>query len=141
MANVAQLPADLKSLQGQGLLGNELANITFDGEDAAAKATLAGWLDYVRIDRQIRALEAAGRHKEAVALCLGTQPGQSDWAFERFVKALLKTMDINQTQFDLAIGRAFGEVRWLWVLLLPALLCPLLGSLFGLQQRLAEFRE
>ena len=141
MADVAQLPADLKSLQGQGLLGNELANITFDGEDAAAKATLAGWLDYVRIDRQIRALEVQGRHKDALALCLGTQPGESDWAFARFVKALLTTMNINQIQFDLAIERAFGEVRWLWILLLPALLCPLLGSLFGLQQRLAEFRE
>ncbi|MBN3785750.1 MCP four helix bundle domain-containing protein [Burkholderia sp. Ac-20353] len=141
IANVPQLPPDLKRLQGHGLLGNELANITFDGEDAAAKAALAGWLEYVRIDEQIRALEAAGRHNDAVALCVGTRPGESDWAFDRFVKALLVTMNINQTQFDLAVARAFDDVRWLWILLVAVLLCPLAGALAGLQQRLAEFRE
>lgn len=140
IADVAEMPADLKRLQGRGLLGNELANITFDGENAAAKATLAGWLDYVRIDAQIRALEAIGRHKEAVALCLGTRSGESDWAFSRFTRALLATMNINQTQFNRAVERAFAEARWLWMLLLPVLLGPLVGSLLGLQQRLAEFR-
>jgi hypothetical protein len=141
IANISQLPPDLKQLQGRGLLGNELANITFDGEDAAARATLAGWLEYVRIDGQIRALEAAGRHKEAIALCIGTRPGESDWAFDRFVKALLVTTSLNQTQFELAVARAFDDVRWLWVLLIAVLQGPLAGTLVGLQQRLAEFRE
>lgn len=140
ITDAKQLPADLKSLKGRGLLGDELANITFDGEEALARSTVAGWLDYVRIDAQIRALEASGRHQDAVALCLGTQPMQSDWAFETFAKALRGTMDINQAQFDQSIERALHNVRWLWMLLIPTLLCPLLGAVVGIQRRLAEFR-
>jgi len=77
--DVNQLPTDLKTLKGGGLLADELANITYDGEEALARATLKGWLQYVRIDEQIRELEATGHHDEAVALCLGTKPNQSNW--------------------------------------------------------------
>ncbi|RKP50530.1 hypothetical protein [Trinickia fusca] len=135
------LPADLNQLKGHGLLGDELANITFDGEETAARATVAAWLDYMRIDGKIRELESSGHHKEAVALCLGTQPMESDWAFERFTHALKATSDINQIQFEAAVDRAFGNARLLGFLLLPILIAPLLGSILGLAQRLAEFRE
>jgi len=134
-------PADLKSFKGRGLLGDELANITFDGEEQVAKATLKGWLDYMKIDAEIRALESAGRHVEAVALCLGTLPGQSDWAFQRFMKALKDTLNINHAQFDIAIEHTRKDLAWLWALLLPILLGPLIGSYIGLRQRLAEFHE
>jgi hypothetical protein len=139
--DINHLPADWKTLKGQGLLGDELANITFYGEDAAASQTLQGWLQYVQIDGQIRALEESGKHDAAVALCLGTQPLQSDWAFGRFMKSLDATLEINQRQFDQAIERAFHDAAWLWMLLIAVLLAPIAGTVIGLQMRLAEFRD
>ncbi|PRC90831.1 hypothetical protein [Solimicrobium silvestre] len=139
--DIGQLPSDLKLLKNQGLLGDELANITFPGEEAMAKKTLQGWLDYVRIDSQIRELEAAGKHDAAVVLCIGKQPMQSDWAFENFMQALDGTLSINQAQFDDAIARAFKHLAWLWMLLIPIFLGPVIGSVAGLQKRLAEFRD
>jgi hypothetical protein len=134
------LPADLGALKGHGFLANALANITYAGEKKLAREELARWQDYVRIDRQIRALEAAGQHAEAVALCLGTQPQQSDWAFAQFMAALGATLKLNEEQFGLAIARASSQVQWLLVLSGVMLLAPLAGSLLGLQRRLAEFR-
>jgi hypothetical protein len=139
--DISQLPSDLKSLKNQGFLGDELANITFSGEETAAKKTLQGWLDYVRIDRQIRSLEETGKHDAAVALNVGTQAMQSDWAFENFMQALDETQNINQSQFDQAIARAFKYASLLWMLLIPILLGPVIGTVIGLQLRLAEFRD
>lgn len=138
--DIDHLPGDWKTLKGQGLLGDELANITFYGEDEAARQTLQGWLQYVQIDAQIRALEESGKHDGAVALCLGTQPMQSDWAFSSFMKSLDATLEINQRQFDLAIARAFQHVMWLWMLLIALLVAPIAGTVIGLQTRLAEFK-
>jgi uncharacterized membrane protein YidH (DUF202 family) len=139
--DINHLPADWKTLKGLGLLGDELANITFDGEDKAARDALQGWLRYVQIDRQIRTLEESGKHDAAVALCLGTQPMQSDWAFSNFMASLETTLEINQRQFDQAIERAFRDAAWLWMLLIPVLLAPIVGTVVGLQMRLAEFRD
>lgn len=134
-------PADLKTLKDMGLLGAELANITYPGEEDAAKATLDNWLTYLNIDGQIRRLESAGQHAEAVRLCLGVDANQSDWAFNRFMTALQHTIDLNQHQFDQAIQRAQKKEFWLWLMLLTIFLCPFLGSVIGLRQRMAEFRE
>lgn len=124
-----------------GLLNQELANITFDGEEQAARATVAEWLDYVQIDRRIRDLESSGQHSNAVAIDLGRSPSESEGAFERFVAALNTTTEINQNQFDAAVVRATNEARLLWIILIPLLLAPLAGSVAGIQQRLAEFRQ
>lgn len=140
--NRMTLDADTtRTLKGKGFLADELANITFEGEEQAAKATASAWIDYLRIDARIRALEGSARHAQAVALCNGTQAGQSDWAFDRFDKALERTLKINQDQFDAAIDRGFAHVGWLWMLLIPMLLGPVLGAAVGIRQRLAEFRE
>jgi hypothetical protein len=139
-----RLPLDARTartLKGQGFLADELANITFEGEEDAARATAAAWIDYLHIDARIRALEGASRHAEAVGLCNGLQPGQSDWAFDRFDKALERTLKINQDQFDAAIGRGFAHVAWLALLLVPIFLAPALGAAIGIRQRLAEFRQ
>ena len=136
-----QIYGDLKALKGHGLLAEELANITFDGEDALAKSTALAWMKYVKIDRQIRALEDSGRHPDAVALCLGAAEGQSDAAFGDFTKALTATMNLNQKEFDQSIASAFSAANLMWMLLIPMLLGPLMGGTLGIQQRLSEFRE
>jgi hypothetical protein len=134
------LPANLGTLKGTGFLGDELANITYAGEDQLARTELQYWLEYVHIDDRIRALEAAGQHAQAVALCLGTQPQQSDWAFERAIGALRATLRLNEDQFASTIARASNDARMLGLLLLPLLVAPLLGASLGLRPRLAEFR-
>ena len=93
-----------------GYLGDELANITFTGEKAAADATLAAWGDYLTIDRRIRDLEGAGRTAEAVDLDVGSKEGQSNWAFARFNNALARVTEINQRAFEGAVAASEGLV-------------------------------
>ena len=70
-----------------GYLAAELNNITFPNRLVAAKETLQKFLDYLKIDQQIRDLKD---EQEAVELCFGTKPGQSNWAFKRFDAACPK---------------------------------------------------
>ncbi|MBF0506938.1 MAG: PP2C family protein-serine/threonine phosphatase [Nitrospirae bacterium] len=97
--------ADKKRIKG--LLGDELANITFPGEEEAAKETLRTWVEYKKIDGQITGLLRHGHYQEALKLNLGTDPGQSNWAFDRFDQALDKTLKINETAFQNSVDRAF----------------------------------
>ena len=97
----------------KGFIGVELNNITYPGEREAALELLRTYVDYVDIDRKIRDLERAGRHAEAVVLCVGTAPGQSDWAFQRFDKALLKVIEINEHFFQTQIASAFSFLAWI----------------------------
>jgi hypothetical protein len=39
-------------------------------------------------------LQQSGKHADAIALCVGNNPGQSNWAFEQFKQANQKTLDI-----------------------------------------------
>jgi hypothetical protein len=94
-----------------GFLADELNNITFQGEREAAVQTLEAWESYMAIDAQIRTLERTGQHQRAVELCIGTSPGQSNWAFSQFDKALQDTLDINQHAFDGAVAEGFLALR------------------------------
>jgi hypothetical protein len=106
-----------------GFLADELNNITFDGEREAAVQTLKAWESYMAIDAQIRTLERASTleppnsperarlHLLAVELCIGTAPGQSNWAFEQFDRALQSTLDINKNAFDAAVAEGFLALR------------------------------
>jgi hypothetical protein len=58
-------------------------------------------------------LERGGKHAEAVTLCIGTETGQSNWAFDRFDKALGATLDINQSAFDIAVAKGLSVLDWL----------------------------
>jgi hypothetical protein len=101
---------------------------------------LSTFVDYMDIDRKIRDFERAGRHAEAFALCVGTQPGQSDWAFQRFDKALGKVLDINERFFASQVAGASSYLSWIpWVVPAVALVIALLAW-FGLQPRISEYR-
>ena len=64
-----------------GLLGEELANITFPGEGVAANNTLAWWLKFIEVDRDIRrAQQSATRPPRSLwksAAGRANQPGRS----------------------------------------------------------------
>ena len=83
----------------RGLLAQELGNVTYEGELAAAAACVEAFGDYLAVDKEIRRLENAGQHAQAVALCLSYSPGGSNAAFERFDAALDKVLNINVAFF------------------------------------------
>ncbi|MFC5473564.1 hypothetical protein [Paraherbaspirillum soli] len=137
----AQLDAATKSkTKFGGLLGAELVNITYPGEEAAALLTARTWADYVEIDKQIRELESSGRYAESQALALGYQAGQSNWAFDAFDKALGKTTAINQAAFDQDIADAFARLNRFPYLLFGAVLASILAIVLGMKPRLDEYR-
>lgn len=123
-----------------GLLADQLKNITFAGEREATVKNFTTLGTYIAIDKQIRQLERSGKHAEAIALCLGNQPGQSNWAFDEFrLKANQKTFDINQAAFDNAIKQGFKEVDNFEFTTPVALSAIALLTLFGLLPRLKEY--
>ena len=127
-------------LQGfTGYLADELNNITFAGERDAATDALLRYEDYLAVDRQIRQLESSGKHREAIDLCIGSQVGQSDWAFDRFDKALGATLDINQTAFDQAVDQGLSALDGLDVKVSVAAALIALVIFLGLAARIREY--
>jgi hypothetical protein len=122
-----------------GLFWDELDNVTFPGEYDAAARMVAGFRDYLTIDARIRKLAAQGKQDDAVELCIGTRPDESNAAFDSFDAALGSTVDINRAAFDREINTtsqalATAEVT---TLLLWGLLVGLVW--LGLRPRLAEY--
>ena len=124
-----------------GQLGVELLNVTFEGECEAAGnlyKTLAVYLD---IDGEIRDLDAAGQRDAAIALNVGVEPGESNYAFDQFDKAVGKVLDINQGAFDSSIAAADSRLARLpWMIGVGGALVGLLAFL-GLRPRLNEYRS
>ncbi|MGO9114880.1 MAG: hypothetical protein ACLP9L_37180 [Thermoguttaceae bacterium] len=127
-------------LAPEACLAKELGNITFDGELDKAKDALLTFLDYLKIDQQIRDLAARNEQKQAVELCVGTQSGQSDWTFDQFDQALRKTIAINRKEFDKSLRGAAGWLAGLdWLLPLGLALAVSLLTFLGLRPRLNEY--
>jgi hypothetical protein len=121
----------------KGLLADELDNITFKGELRAAEETLLTFLKYLKIDQQIRDLK---NDREAVKLCVGTQPGESNWAFDQFDSALKKTTTINHEQFKSNLDDAAGRLAGLDLFLpLGLALAVSVLTFLGLRPRLNEY--
>ena len=123
----------------EGYLAAELRNITFPGEREAAIETLETFARYVKIDGEIRRLEGRGNHTAAVALCVGNDPGQSNWAFSRFDDALGKTLDINQRAFKDAVDRGFKTLAGFDVASPLVALGISLLAYVGLRPRMREY--
>src|SRR5271165_4589534 len=125
----------------KGYLADELRNITFQGEGDTASETVKRFADYLGIDADIRKLENDGKHKEAIALCLSTSPGGSNYVFAQFDDALKKTIDINQAQFDEKIAdgiNAFAGFQWIHYVA-ALLLCGLIAA--GIWPRIQEYHR
>jgi hypothetical protein len=134
-----------KVFRFKGYVGDELRNITFEGEGPAAAEMASYWAEYIDIDGRIRDLFRKGDLTGAVALCLGKAPHESDWAFDKFDDALIRTLKINQDYFDADIATAEGwmvtrgRIEWLgWIIPVAAIV--ILGVVWlGLQPRLREY--
>jgi hypothetical protein len=147
-ATVQSLPQYLDShrpVPFNGYLANELNNITFVGERQAALSAASYWAKYLALDGQIRGLERGGDHAGAVALDIGTNEGQSNWAFDSYDLNMAQLVDINQKEFDRNIQQIFSDLGGATSFGADTLL-PILSLLiallvwFGLQPRIAEYR-
>ena len=105
----------------KGLLGTALDNVTYGcAERTPLTGAVSAFLDYLRIDRQIRVLEVQGKHADALALCTGSEQGQSNWAFARVQSALDETVAVNDTEFNRSTDDAqsvLAHMAWLLGLL------------------------
>lgn len=124
-----------------GYLGAEFRNITFPGERAAAEATLLAYQRYQREDGRLRALAAASP-RAAAEFDTGTRPGQSDWAFGQYDRALSALIGVNQRAFTAAVAAGEGGHAW-WGGIIPAGCAALIAALaaLGVRPRLAEYRR
>ena len=147
-ASVQSLPQYVDAHQPvpfSGYLANELNNITFVGEREAALSAATYWAKYLAIDGQIRSLDRSGDHADAIALDIGTNEGQSNWAFDTYDQYMSQTIDINQKAFDASIQAIFSDLGGTTSIGADTLL-PILSLLivalvwFGLQPRIAEYR-
>lgn len=122
-----------------GLFADELNNITFKGERKLAVYTFKAFNDYLAIDKQIRKLASSGDFNKAIALCVGTKQGESNWAFERYKNIHTQLMDLNKKEFDdnIAIGNA--RLDNFEIIAAVALGSIAILTLFGLRPRLMEY--
>jgi hypothetical protein len=140
LLEAAKASRDLKPPQPlSGFLADELRNVTFYGEREAAVDAVDWWVKYREIERQVWALEAAGQHDKAQEKCLGKNAGQSNWAFNGFVGAVDRTLDINQKAFDEASASGFAGLRNFEVIASVTGLIAALAFLFGVLPRIREY--
>jgi hypothetical protein len=131
--------ADRKSDGFTGLFADELNNITFDGEKKLAIESFKAFADYVAIDAQIRQLYRSGKLAEAIALCIGDKPGQSNWAFDNYKKVHTNLIDLNKLEFDRHIKIGEDGLAYFEIIAAGALGGVAILTLFGLRPRLMEY--
>lgn len=122
-----------------GLFSTGLNNITFVGKKEATIATLRAWNDYLKIDKQIRQLAASGKINEAIALCVGTKPGESNYAFERYKDVHTSLMELNKKEFEKNIELGNERVANFEIIATVAIGSIAILTLFGVRPRLLEY--
>jgi hypothetical protein len=123
-----------------GFLGTELNNITFPTEAQGAATTVRDFDAYLQDDAVIRADANRGDLAGAVAFDVGTQPGQSNYAYYQYDQALTHIIAINKSAFQAAIGDGqAGLAAWTWLAYAAGVgLLALVGA--ALYPRLREYR-
>lgn len=124
-----------------GYFGTEFRNITFTGERAAAQRTLYAYQVYQRYDRRIRAFNARGDLRGAIAFDTSLAPGNSNWAFYRYDTDLQALIKINQDAFgqSIAAGES-GGTGWNGPFPIIGSIAIIILALVGVRSRLAEYR-
>jgi hypothetical protein len=124
----------------RGYLGDELANITFPGEQQAAVSTTRAYVAYEENDRTLRYLVAQGRLRDAINFDTSTAAGRSDASFNVYDQDLVATIEINQAHFDRAVRQGESTLRP-WAYLPGAALAAIVAlALAGIAPRLREYR-
>lgn len=122
-----------------GLLINELANVRFPGEAKGALDALQEFGNYCQANQKMFDLEKVGKHDDAVSLCLSFSPSGCKHPLDALDEALLRTIEINTDQMDLAIKRAFNDLRNLEIEVELVSLFAVICAYFGLMPRMEEY--
>ena len=122
-----------------GLFADELNNLTFVGERELAIDTLKKFTNYLEIDKQIRQLYSSGKIAEAIALCVGNNPGESNWAFDEYKNAQTRLNALNEKQFYLNIRIGRDRLEYFEIIAATALGSIAILTLLGLRPRLVEY--
>lgn len=131
--------AKLKTPKLTGNLGEEISNITFGiAERKPATDAVKLFISYMDIDNKIRTLAKTDKNA-AIKLCIGNNEGQSNWTFERLMKAIDAIILENETEFSDRFDQAttiINGVKWVSII---SLVLTALFTAFGLWQRIEEF--
>ncbi|MFI6600277.1 hypothetical protein ACIBHX_28870 [Nonomuraea sp. NPDC050536] len=129
-----------KATSMTGYFGTALRNITFPGEREHAQATMAAYRAYQLDGRRMRALHVQGRLREAVAFNTSYTPGNSNYDFDRYDKALEQFIGVNRSHFEGSIRDGENALAgWGLIPVVGALLVAAL-TLAGVRPRLNEYR-
>jgi hypothetical protein len=130
---------DNAAVEWRGFDGTAFRNITFLGERPLAEKTFEAYRIYQIDDRRIRQLMRAGRLRDAIAFCTSYNPGESNYHFAEYDKALSAWIDLNENSFERSIADGERQLRGWTVIPLAAGLVVLALLLLGLRARLAEY--
>ena len=136
---VATLDRGEKPNNLTGLFADELSNLTFAGERELAVDTFKKFANYLAIDKQIRQLYNSGKLAEAIALCVGKNKGESNWAFDEYKDAQTRLNALNEKQFYLNIRIGRDRLAYFEILAATALGSIAILTLLGLRPRLVEY--
>jgi hypothetical protein len=123
----------------KGLFAEELGNITFDGERDAASKMVRAYSRYHLIDQRIRGLENAGKHDDAIELCIGDRPDESNAIFAKFDEELGRVLQINRAALDAKVEE--GDAGLKSAEGIAPVLAAIIAALgfFGIRPRLREY--
>jgi hypothetical protein len=132
--------SDHTDIGWQGYLGTEFRNITFPGERDLAERTLNRFLAYEQDDATMRTLARQGRLHDAVRFNTAYTPGNSNYDFDQYDRALNALIDLNRSHFATAIGAGQDDLAG-WSVIPWASMIITIGLAFaGVRPRLAEYR-
>lgn len=123
--------------------GFEFGNITFPGEDDAARAAFTAYSSYLQGDAKIRQYSLTDPKSLHDAIDFDTNattPGTSDQTFNDYSQKLDDVIALNQSQFDASMASAIsGAGTWTW---LPYVFLLLIAGLtvLGIRPRLREYQ-
>lgn len=123
----------------RGLLADAITRANVPEERAAAVRTLRAYQQFVAADSAVRARSAAGDDAGAVAIALGTGPGQLASVSGELDESLGDTIAVAEDRFDGAVGDASSGLGLDAGLPVLALAIALL-TFWGLEPRIAEYR-
>lgn len=104
-----------------GYLGEQMNNITFGlNERQPSTEAVRQFIDYIRVDQQIRDFELNSQHAKALELAKGNLAGQSNFLFRAADSALDKSIAVNNQEFDENVSKAKFQAHMMhWISFLP----------------------
>jgi hypothetical protein len=119
----------------QGYLAQAVNQGHLPGQRGKIEDVLADWEQVLARDAQVRRLEQAGQHRQAIELDLGEETA----AFARLDQALDGTLAIEQAAFDASVAKSFSALRGMEIE--AALATALIAALifWGFAARIREY--